>query len=966
MATVYGFAPIVTSAHFAAVGGTGTGATTAAIRNNTPACSNQVSQGSSNFLGLYYPAPNYAFHQNFYTFDTSTIPAGPGTIYLGLDASLIYAGGDTFEVRQVSSNANMIAGDSLASHTLLGTAVSAPTTTGRFYLPVDLSLLSRAAGTILMVSSQKQRLGTAGAGLQEGVHVTTTNTTASGAKAHLIEKITGPWTFVGISAPVEGTATTLTLTEPAGVAVGDLLVASISIRGTSTVTTVPSGWTLVAKSPTTPNTSTNTSATALAWMSYIVRGASAPSYAFTFGAAPSVALGRVAAYRGQAPTSPLDIAVGSSSATNIQSVSVTGLTTTTDDDLLVGMVAGGQEVMWHNVGTATDPAVTGDQGISNNSKPPVAAFQTRGNSETATGADTSLAVYDAVKRTAGATGNLVAFSFTAASHGLVMGAFKLAPPPSVADAWNVNDKTATITLSNSDKTATLTTGVSAGIRSTQARTNGTAGKYYAEFVVGSNNIGRVGIQTTSASVSSFAGSCHVFPNDGNVIINAINVGNIGTFSAGDVACVAWDTGAEKIWFRRNANAWHSGDPAAGTGSGADASFLTSVAHALWMMSASSGFALTTRTEAAEFTQAVPDGFKSWMGETLDAWNANDKSASVTLSNSDKTAVFSAAGGVRSTQARSNETAGQYYIELKIVAGTTTRFGVKLSTDTDLTSNANAFVVDLTTGDVYSNGSPVAGVNIPFVGVGDVLGMAWDTSLEAVWFRKNGGYWNENINSNPVTGSQFFYAGGLVNAAYNLFLAGSGSSHGGILRTTKADFEYTGPTGYKSWMGETLAPSDPNITVAVSGVSATGSAGMVVGGPVTPPKLDAWDKSLVTPAIVLSDDDRTATAPAGVSGTLWSTVKHQTGKWFGEIIFTGAAPGGVVGFFDDATDTGTVLTAAGSVQIWVDGVAVTTIPSVFPALVSGDKIGMAIDADAGKVWFRVNGGNWNNDSAQVPV
>ena len=50
------------------------------------------------------------------------------------------------------------------------------------------------------------------------------------------------------------------------------------------------------------------------------------------------------------------------------------------------------------------------------------------------------------------------------------------------DAWNSADKSANITLSNNDKTATLSAAVTSGVRSTKKYLNGTeTNKFYVEF-----------------------------------------------------------------------------------------------------------------------------------------------------------------------------------------------------------------------------------------------------------------------------------------------------------------------------------------------------------------------------------------------------------------------------------------------------------------------------------------------------
>ena len=111
----------------------------------------------------------------------------------------------------------------------------------------------------------------------------------------------------------------------------------------------------------------------------------------------------------------------------------------------------------------------GRSGATDTTTAPSATWRERADSVTTTGADTSLAIFDAVKTAAGATGNLTATASLGAGHVVIAGAFKILPPPSTADAWNINDKSANVTLSDSDKTATLTVSVNGGVRSTTKR-----------------------------------------------------------------------------------------------------------------------------------------------------------------------------------------------------------------------------------------------------------------------------------------------------------------------------------------------------------------------------------------------------------------------------------------------------------------------------------------------------------------
>ena len=121
----------------------------------------------------------------------------------------------------------------------------------------------------------------------------------------LIASPASAWSIVGVSSVVETTSVgTYTLSEPAGCASGDLLVATIGYHAnTTTSLTLPAGWTLVNEQKT-ANTATNTSAIACGQMAYIVRGGSAPALGWTTPTGISVALGRIVAYRGNDTTAP--------------------------------------------------------------------------------------------------------------------------------------------------------------------------------------------------------------------------------------------------------------------------------------------------------------------------------------------------------------------------------------------------------------------------------------------------------------------------------------------------------------------------------------------------------------------------------------------------------------------------------------------------------------------------------------
>lgn len=233
------------------------------------------------------------------------------------------------------------------------------------------------------------------------------------------------WSLVGVGSLSTVTTSSQTLSEPAGCQEGDLLVAVISSRIASTTSvTLPSGWTRVTENKTN-NTLTTGNAASSGVMSYIVRGASAPALTFTHPATPSVAMGRIVAYRGVNSSSPLDVSTNGKTANSTTSVSVAGFTTTVNNDLIVIGACGGQEAAWSNM-DATDPS-TASGTTDTTTQPTIGTWIERADNSTTTGADTSLAIFDAIKQTTGATGNFTATASVAAAHVILAGAFKMLP-----------------------------------------------------------------------------------------------------------------------------------------------------------------------------------------------------------------------------------------------------------------------------------------------------------------------------------------------------------------------------------------------------------------------------------------------------------------------------------------------------------------------------------------------------------
>jgi len=385
-------------------------------------------------VGQWFDGAGYQVFQYFPVFNTSGVDASvtAATFSFEVGGTAFITGSDVFELRAVSSITNMVAGSAIAAQTpLFGSWTVITGFNTRRNITLDITSMARSTTCLMLFASQKQRLGTAPTGAEKP-DIKSADNTGTTSDPYL-EYNFPAWQFVGISNVVEVTATphALVTTGIAGtLQAGDLLVACISSRIASTTSiTLPTGgeWTLVAEQKNN-NVLATTSAAASGLMAYCVRGASNPNLTFTHPVAPAPAIGRIVAYRNVNTASPLDTQTSFTTATNTLPVSGTGLTTTQIEDLIVAMAAGGQEAAW-SAFNATDPIGASGATVTT---VPTTTWSERADSLTTTGNDTSLAIFDAVKLTSGATGNLTATASLGAAHVIIAGAFKIAvsaPPP---------------------------------------------------------------------------------------------------------------------------------------------------------------------------------------------------------------------------------------------------------------------------------------------------------------------------------------------------------------------------------------------------------------------------------------------------------------------------------------------------------------------------------------------------------
>ncbi|MDP9479975.1 MAG: fibronectin type III domain-containing protein, partial [Actinomycetota bacterium] len=206
------------------------------------------------------------------------------------------------------------------------------------------------------------------------------------------------------------TATSITISKPAGVVAGDLLVALLTVaRGTDLAIAAPSGWTLILRT----NESTNIATASY----YKVAGASEPTsyqWGFTGTGSPFGAAGGISAYVGVHNVSPINASAGQVNASASTSVVTPAVTTTVADALVI-------RAHGVRVGSATPATVTPPTGTSERWEVSNSSNSISRTAETA----------DVVQAAAGGTGTATAtadVSVTNASQTIALTPADTTPP----------------------------------------------------------------------------------------------------------------------------------------------------------------------------------------------------------------------------------------------------------------------------------------------------------------------------------------------------------------------------------------------------------------------------------------------------------------------------------------------------------------------------------------------------------
>ena len=185
------------------------------------------------------------------------------------------------------------------------------------------------------------------------------------------------------------------------------------------------------------------------------------------------------------------------------------------------------------------------------------------------------------------------------------------------------DKVSTITLSNSNRTATCTSG--SGSYTSAGLPFAKSGKWYWEFTVGAA-VHSTGAGLFNESFTNFSGFAlgtdtnHLsvgYYQTGHIYLNNVSLVTAATFTAADVVEVAWDATNHLVWFRRNRagvkQSWNgngSADPATGVG-GIDISTMgTGYIHPGLTLNQPSD-ACTVSFGASQLTDTPPSGYSAF-------------------------------------------------------------------------------------------------------------------------------------------------------------------------------------------------------------------------------------------------------------------------------------------------------------------------------------------------------------------
>jgi hypothetical protein len=347
--------------------------------------------------------------------------------------------------------------------------------------------------------------------------------------------------------------------------------------------------------------------------------------------------------------------------------------------------------------------------------------------------------------------------------------------------WSPLDKGAGVTLSNGNRTVSIsTTGSDGGsVRSTIGKSSG---KWYWEVTVNTDSPGRslpgvAGPTAPVAAVNNYSfdpAGYGYYVYTGNKYNNSAFSSYASSASAGDVIGVALDLdGGTLAYYKNGVSLGVAFTGLSGTFYAAEGNYTLNTTLS------------TTNFGASAFAYSVPSGFNAGLfaaNQAWTTWNPGDKSANITLSNGNLSLTTTSPGGM--VRAAASRSTGKWYWEVTRTGGVDLVVGVAkatASTATYLGGDASGY------GYIASNGNKVNGASSTAYGstyaVGVVIGVALDLDGGTLTFYRNGV--SQGVAFTGLSGA-FYPAEGTTNSS-DACTANFGAS----------PFNYPPPSGFNA-------------------------------------------------------------------------------------------------------------------------------------------------------------------------
>lgn len=183
------------------------------------------------------------------------------------------------------------------------------------------------------------------------------------------------------------------------------------------------------------------------------------------------------------------------------------------------------------------------------------------------------------------------------------------------------------------------------------------------------------------------------------------------------------------------------------------------------------------------------------------WNPADKNAGITLSNGNLTATTNASA--ISVRGIASHSTGKFYYSIHIDALTNVNYligmgNASMSLSSFVGADANGISLNTGNGQILVSSASIAVIQT--AAQGDTVDMAVDIGGQLIWFRTNGGNWNNSGTANPATGvgGISYAASGLGAGPYFPAWAGFGSADAITANFGASAYAFAAPAGFGNW------------------------------------------------------------------------------------------------------------------------------------------------------------------------